>query len=290
MGSHYLVFVSGKDSHPLSESFLAQFQLSAPNWLHPAKAAEILLSSDLPHDVLTSIRQECAKHFTDVFYVPAEYRRKKLFLADMDATIVEGETLDDLAAQVGLKDKIAEITARAMRGELDFKAALEERVAMLKDLSETALEKTLKLMVINKGAIEAVQVMRAHGTECYLVSGGFTYFTEAIAKACGFNGHHGNQLDMLGGNLTGKVVPPNLDKQAKLNFLRQYAQKLGISMEETMAVGDGANDIPMLEAAGMGVGYHPKPLVREKISNIILHTDLTSLLYIQGYTWQDMAT
>ena len=290
MTDSFLVFVSGKKQVPLTENIIhslhPDFAPQPINWLHAEKAAEIKINTDIS---LTSIREIADKNFIDVFLIPALHRRKKLLLADMDATIVEGETLDDLAAFAGLKDKIAAITARAMRGELDFKEALEQRVKMLEGLSVSALQHTLSAMKINAGAKETISVMRKHGAECYLVSGGFTYFTEAIAKTCGFNGHHGNILKIESDHLTGDVIPPILDKNAKLAFLREYTAKCGILREETMTVGDGANDIPMLLGAGTGVGYYPKPLVKEQISNIIIHTDLTSLLYIQGYTWQDIS-
>ena len=288
----FLVFVSGKKEHPLTENFIRSlhddFSDIPLKWLHPDKAAELNFSADISPDVFRGIRDAAGHEYVDVFVIPALHRRKKLLLADMDATIVEGETLDDLAAFAGLKEKISEITARAMRGELDFKQALEQRVNMLEGLSVKALEQTLSTMKINAGAIETIRVMRAHGAECYLVSGGFTYFTNAIAKACNFNDHHGNVLEIQDSHLTGKVVPPILDKNAKLAFLNEYTAKCRIPKELTMSVGDGANDIPMLLGAGTGVGYHPKPLVQEQISNLIIHTDLTSLLYIQGYTWLDL--
>lgn len=293
MTGSFLVFVSGKKEAPLTADFIhslhANIADSTINWLHPDKAAEIHIAADIAPEFLKTIRDATAKNFTDVFLTPALHRRKKLLLADMDATIVEGETLDDLAAFAGLKDKISAITTRAMRGELDFKEALEQRVKMLDGLSVSALEHTLSEMKINAGATETIRVMRVHGAKCYLVSGGFTYFTGAIAKACRFNGHHGNVLDIKDGYLTGLVIPPILDKDAKLAFLREYTEKCCISADETIAVGDGANDIPMLLGAGTGVGYYPKPLVQEQISNLIIHTDLTSLLYIQGYTCQDIA-
>jgi phosphoserine phosphatase len=292
MTGSFLVFVSGQKEAPLTEDFIrslhADFEDTPLNWLHPDKAAELKFSTEISPEFFKAIRESASQKFIDVFHTPAAHRRKKLLLADMDATIVEGETLDDLAAFSGLKEKISEITARAMRGELDFKQALEQRVKMLEGLSVTALEQTLATMKINAGAIETIRVMRKHDAECYLVSGGFTYFTEAIAKACGFNGHHGNILEIEGDHLTGNVIPPILDKNAKLAFLNEYTEKCGILKAQTMSVGDGANDIPMLLGAGTGVGYHPKPLVQEQISNLIIHTDLTSLLYIQGYTWLDL--
>ncbi len=285
----FLVFVSGKKDTPLTEALIHSLHVDFAeiplNWLHPDKAAELKFNTDLSPDFFKEIRKAASPYDVDVFLTPALNRRKKLLLADMDATIVEGETLDDLAACAGLREEISAITARAMRGELDFKGALTQRVKMLGGLSITALQQTLSAMKINDGAIETIRVMRQHGAECYLVSGGFTYFTEAIAKACGFNGHHGNFLEIEGEHLTGYVIPPILDKDAKLAFLHNYMAKNSILKEDTMTVGDGANDIPMLLGAGIGVGYHPKPLVQEQISNLIIHTDLTSLLYIQGYTW-----
>ncbi|HAJ89843.1 MAG TPA: phosphoserine phosphatase SerB [Rhodospirillaceae bacterium] len=292
MTSHVVVFVAGRKDFPLSADFIASlhplFRPDKLRWLHQDKAADIEIDADLSPDLFHAITEIAGRAYHDVFMLPASHRRKKLLLADMDATIVAGETLDDLAAFAGLQDKIAAITARAMRGELDFQEALEQRVKMLDGLSISALEQTLSAMTINAGAIETIRVMRAHGAECYLVSGGFTYFTEAIARKCGFHGHHGNRLDIRDGVLTGHVLPPILDKNAKLALLRDYTARCGISRQETMAVGDGANDIPMLSEAGTGVGYHPKPLVKEQIANAIIHTDLTSLLYIQGYTWQDI--
>jgi len=294
---HVLVLVSGNEQKPLSLGAIAHAETllenngilcDEPHWLHPHKAAELHLSAPMGEGLWRLLRDELGADLIDVFQVPQHNRRKKLLLADMDATIVEGETLDDLAAMVGLKDKIAAITARAMRGELDFRAALTERVRMLSGLPVTALMDTLSAMKINQGAETVVRVMRAHGAQCYLVSGGFTYFTGAIAERCGFNGHHGNVLGIAGEALSGDILPPILDKDAKLAYLRQYRDALGLGADDTAAIGDGANDIPMLEEAALGVGFYPKPLVKEKIANCIIHTDLTSLLYVQGYTWQDI--
>ncbi len=294
-----LILVSGDGQKSFSHFDLTEVQsliskhgieYGSPYWTHPDKAVEINVSAQLNDGMLSDIRQLMDAHAIDVFCVPAENRRKKLLLADMDATIVTGETLDDLAGAVGLKDKISAITERAMRGELDFQSALKERVAMLAGLSVSALSETLSAMTLNTGAEDVVRVMRRNGAECYLVSGGFTYFTGAIAERCVFNGHHGNVLGIEHGKLTGQVVPPVLDKDSKYRFLSQYRAELGLSVADTMAVGDGANDIPMLQEAGLGVGFQPKPLVKQAVPNWIVHTDLTSLLYIQGYTWQDIAS
>ena len=259
-------------------------------WLHDGVTLEERYEIPIEKNVFQNLRNKCHDMEIDVFLTSSVHRRKKLLLADMDATIIEGETLDELADFIGLKNEIATITSSAMLGEIDFKTALEKRVSLLKDLPISSLEKTLLKTKINAGAKDVVRVMRHFGAKCYLVSGGFTYFTEAIAKECGFSGHHGNKFDIQAGSLTGKVKPPILDKDTKLNLLNHYAQNLGLTLDETMAVGDGANDIPMLMGAGLGVGFYPKPAVREKIINYIIHTDLTSLLYIQGYSWQDIAS
>lgn len=260
-----------------------------PRVLQSGVAMEWNVPAAMPPTDFVALRREFSSDHVDVFHVPADHRRKKLLLADMDATIVVGETLDELAARWGVEDKIAAITAAAMRGEVDFKQALEQRVAMLAGLPETALADTLAAMTLHRGAETLVQVMRFFGAVCYLVSGGFTFFTSAIADRCGFHGHHGNVLDIVAGRLTGRVLPPILDKDAKRMFLTSYAKQARIGLENTMAVGDGANDIPMLQAAGVGVGFQPKPKVADVIPNQIIHTDLTSLLYIQGYTAEDIA-
>lgn len=297
--SFVLVLVAGDKNKPLSLAHLAHAETilesagivcDDPHWLNPHQAAEIILSADIPDDAFSRLKDDVGCDCIDAFCVSAHNRRKKLLLADMDATIVEGETLDDLAGAVGLKEEISAITARAMRGELDFQDALVERVRKLSGLSVDYLDKTLSAMVINDGAKDVIRVMRRHGAACYLVSGGFTYFTSAIAEICGFNGHHGNILNIENGVLTGEVLSPILDKDAKAAFLREYSKKYALSESDTLTVGDGANDIPMLMAAGLGVGFRPKPKVKEAVRNCIIHTDLTSLLYVQGYSWQTIST
>lgn len=292
-----LVLVSGNPDKPLGgydiqtmENYLLDYNIVCdhPHWLAPDKAADVRLSSSCNDDRLRDLQELFSARAIDVFCVSSHNRRKKLLLADMDATIVAGETLDDLASHIGIGAETAAITARAMRGELDFKAALLERVGKLKGVPSSVLAETLAASRINQGAQDVVRIMRRHGAACYLVSGGFTYFTGAIAEKCGFDGHHGNTLGIADGVLTGSVEGDILDKNAKLSFLEDYRVALGLDTSQTLTVGDGANDIPMLQAAGLGVGFYPKPLVRQAVPNAILHTDLTSLLYIQGYSWQDI--
>ncbi|MCB9982985.1 MAG: phosphoserine phosphatase SerB [Rhodospirillales bacterium] len=258
-----------------------------PVWIKPGKAAEIGITDNASKPLLMHLRDFLEKDAIDVFITPIEKRRKKLLLADMDSTIVSGETLDDLAEHAGIKEQIADITARAMNGELDFHAALNERVGLLKGLSTEALDKTLAAMTINPGAQTLIQTMRKNGAHCVLVSGGFTFFTDAVAKQVGFQGHHGNVLEIKDGALTGRVKPPILDKHAKVECLRTYMDRFNLKPEDCLTIGDGANDIPMLKMAGLGVGYKPKPAVADEIDNLIIHGDLDAALYAQGFAASD---
>lgn len=259
--------------------------LAAPSrWLADGRAAEISLPTPPRVDEWASWQALLADDRIDCFCTPAADRRKRLLVADMDATIVTTETLDELARHAGLYEHISAITERAMRGDLDFHAAIRERVALLKDLAQTALDTTLAETELTSGAEILVKTMAAHGAICVLVSGGFTLFTEPVAARAGFHHHHGNRLEMTDGRLTGIVQDPILDKDAKRAFLGDYQTKLGLTEAQTMAIGDGANDLPMLQAAGLGIGFHPKPLVRQAMRNNIIHGDLTAALYAQGFS------
>jgi phosphoserine phosphatase len=219
----------------------------------------------------------------DVFITPAAGRRKQLLLADMDSTIVTTETLDEIAAFAGLKDKIAGITARAMNGELDFKDALRLRVSMLKGLPRDALERTWEATHLTEGAQSLVRTMKSHGATTALVSGGFTFFTGRVAALCGFDLHRANILDIDGDTLAGTVKEPILDRDAKLSELRRLASARALTLDATMAIGDGANDLPMIKAAGLGVAFHAKPIVSAEARHQIIHGDLTAALFAQGY-------
>jgi phosphoserine phosphatase len=202
----------------------------------------------------------------------------------MDSTIINVECLDELADMAGLKPQIAAITERAMRGELEFEAALKERVGMLKGLKLDALERTYAERVqLNPGAKSLLATMRAHGAHTMLVSGGFGYFTSRVAEAAGFHVERGNVLLDDGAALTGEVGMPILGREAKLQALEEAVASLGIGFADSLAVGDGANDLAMIRRAGLGVAYHAKPVVAQGAGAAINHNDLTALLYLQGY-------
>jgi phosphoserine phosphatase len=220
----------------------------------------------------------------DINLVATEKRRKKLLVADMDSTIINVECLDELADMAGLKPQIAAITERAMRGELEFEAALKERVGMLKGLNLDALERTYTERVrLNPGAKSLLATMRANGAHTMLVSGGFGYFTKRVAEAAGFHVERGNTLLDDGAALTGEVGMPILGREAKLLALEEAVVHLKIDFAESLAVGDGANDLAMIKRAGLGVAYHAKPVVAQSAGAAINHNDLTALLYLQGY-------
>lgn len=220
----------------------------------------------------------------DVSVQPLDGRRKRLLIADMDSTIIGCECLDELADFAGVKDAVSAITERAMRGELDFEAALRERVAMLKGLPVSALQTCYDERVrLNAGARTLIGTMAASGARCLLVSGGFTFFTKRVAAAAGFAEDRANRLIEADGHLTGEVAEPILGKAAKLATLEQEALSLGLDLSQSIAIGDGANDLAMIEAAGLGIAYRAKPVVAQQAHARIEHTDLTALLYFQGY-------
>lgn len=214
----------------------------------------------------------------------ARFGRKRLLISDMDSTIIGQECIDEIADAVGLKAKISEITERAMRGELDFESALTERVAMLKGLPLGALASTLEQRItLNPGARTLLATMKANGARTLLVSGGFTYFTARVAERAGFESHQGNTLIDDGAALTGEVGRPILGREAKRTALLEAATALGAGPEDAIAMGDGANDLDMIRASGLGIAYRAKPVVAAEAAGSIRHTDLTAALFFQGY-------
>jgi phosphoserine phosphatase len=249
-----------------------------PAWLAPEIACEVPFDGSATPLAMTAI---------DAVVVPADRRRKKLLVADMESTIIENEMLDELATFLGLRDKIAAITARAMNGEIDFAGALMERVGLLRGLAVGKLDEAARRIRYMAGAATLVATMKKHGAHCALVSGGFTFFTAMVRRALGFDSDNANILKHEDGKLSGTVEPPILGKEAKLATLARLVAERGLSMADAVSVGDGANDLPMLKAAGLGVAFHAKPVVAAEVGARIDHGDLTSLLYLQGYRRSD---
>jgi phosphoserine phosphatase len=253
---------------------------SDPVILSPGEAADFRLAAIPDMDAVHAALDGAA---IDAIATSVDGRRKALLIADMDSTVVTGETLDELAEYAGLKERISAITARAMNGELDFKAALRERVAMLRGLPLDALDKTWQRVRLTEGAVELIATMRAHGAYTALVSGGFTFFTERVAALVGFDMHRSNVLLDDGAALIGRVAEPILDRDTKLETLTRLAEERGLPMSATLAVGDGANDLDMIRAAGLGVAFRAKPIVAAEARVRVDHANLRALLFAQGY-------
>ncbi len=259
-----------------------------PDWLASGIAADILFAPDAPFDNRAfSDRLRAAVHPRplDVVVQPAAGRRKELLLADMDSTMIGQECIDELAEHAGLKAHVAAITERAMRGEIEFAPALRERVALLRDVPVAAVDRVIDLRIsLTPGARTLVATMRKNGAYTCLVTGGFTLFTRRIAAMIGFDENRANTLEVdAGGRLTGRVIEPIFGRDGKLATLTELMHRLGLVPDATLVAGDGANDIAMLEAAGLGVAFHAKPKVAAAAAARIDHGDLTALLYAQGY-------
>ena len=255
---------------------------SEASWLAKGYAAEIIVANDKAFDI-GKLRAKTDDLCIDVNIVPAENRRKRLLIADMDSTIISSESLDDLARLAGLGDDIAHITAQSMAGKMDFEDAIDARVAMLAGKPASLFEQLLHEMTLTAGAVALVKTMRANGAFCYLVSGGFDFATSYIADMCGFHDDHANHMNISSGLIEGTVRKPILDRDAKAHYLKHYCATHNLTMSDAATIGDGANDLAMLQAADFGVAFHGKPLLREHIDLQLNHTDLTGLLYIQGY-------
>jgi phosphoserine phosphatase len=260
-----------------------------PDWLSPEEACEVPFDG-AADAALAAARAALSGEPVDVNVVPAAKRRKKLLLADMDSTLIGQECIDELASEIGMRDKVAAITERAMRGEIEFEPALRERVALLKGMPAEVVARVLATRItLMPGAAVAVATMRAAGAHTALVSGGFTLFTGDIARRLGFHEHRANTLLVKAGAFTGMVAEPVLGRDAKENALAELADSLGLDAAETLAVGDGANDAGMIRRAGLGVAYRAKPTLREVADAVIDYGDLTGLLFLQGYRRDEFA-
>jgi phosphoserine phosphatase len=251
-------------------------------WLDPGVAAEFPVES-LPENRWEVWNSHQALGI-DLVVQPALGRKKRLLIADMDSTMIRQECIDELADEAGVGAHVADITARAMNGELDFEAALRERVALLKGLPEDVIAQVLRdRITLMPGGKTLLATMKANGAYAALVSGGFTAFTSAVAATLGFDEHRANTLQIADGKLTGTVAEPILGKEAKLQALNEITARLALTPSDALAAGDGANDLPMLLGAGTGVALHAKPRVQTKCDVRVNHGDLTALLYLQGY-------
>ena len=264
-----------------------------PRILHGEVAAELLVPGT-PDEVPTltqALRGALGSEPIDVAVLPHDqHRRKRLFLADMDSTMIEQECIDELADVIGIKDRVAAITERAMRGEIAFEPALRERVGLLKGLTASIIDGVIcDAIRLTPGGATLVATMRSHGAFTCLVSGGFTLFTGPIGARLGFDETRANRLDVADGHLTGQVVEPIVGAEAKRASLIELRERLGLSAADTIAVGDGANDLPMLAEAGLGVAFRAKPKVAQAARVRIEHGDLTALLYLQGFSAAEFA-
>jgi len=293
-----LTLIANPQTRKLSQADLdavrrAVPEAGAPAWLATDTACDLLvdINPDELHAIEAAARAALDGTPIDIIAQGTDHRRKALLLADMDSTVIEQECIDELAAEAGIGAHVAEITERAMRGELAFEPALRERVKLLEGLAEGKLEQVFETRITLSPGIKTVTAtMRLAGGYCALVSGGFTFFTSRVAVVAGFDTNRANTLKIKDGHLTGEVSNPILGRAAKLETLKQLATEHKLTLDNTMAVGDGANDLAMIEAAGLGVAYHAKPVVAQAAPARLDHTDLTSLLYIQGYARDEFAS
>ncbi|WDR05362.1 phosphoserine phosphatase SerB [Devosia rhodophyticola] len=285
-----LCLIANPDASDLTVALAAKVHKATGgelNWLNHAIACEIIEPKST--EALAIARDIIADATVDAALVPSKRRRKSLLIADMDSTMINQECIDELADALGLKEQVADITDRAMRGELDFGAALDTRVALLKGLERQVIEQVRRENItLAPGGRVLVQTMKAYGAFTSLVSGGFTFFADYFGKRIGFDEAIANVLEFDGSQLTGTVTKPIVDKDTKRTRLMTLAEERNLSLDQTLAVGDGANDLPMLQTAGMGVALHAKPNVAEQAAYRIDHGDLTALLYLQGYADEDM--
>lgn len=290
--SHVATLVSNPVRPAIDAAAIAKARALLPNAisetvLKPGVAADIFFAPgpDAQERELSDlVRAALTPAPIDVVVQETKYRRKKLFVADMDSTMIDQECIDELADYAGLKAHVAAITERAMRGELPFEPALRERVALLKDLPLSVIEETIRAKItLSAGGRELIATLKANGVYTCLVSGGFTLFTNVIAEKLGFDENRANELLIENGKLSGKVREPILGRAAKLATLQELAGRLGIRMEETIAIGDGANDLDMITASGLGVAIHAKPAVSAAAQARLDHADLSGILYCAGF-------
>ncbi|HVY12257.1 MAG TPA: phosphoserine phosphatase SerB [Alphaproteobacteria bacterium] len=257
-------------------------------WLALGEACDVFAEGDI-QNARRILHSWAGAETLDVIVQPPENRRKKALLADMESTIIEQEMLDELAARVGIGDEVKAITKRSMNGEMDFMQALAARFELLKGRDAAVVNDLARIITYMPGAEVLIATLRKHNCRCVLISGGFTRFTARVAEKLGFHENYGNILEIEHGRFTGRLVPPVIVPASKLEQLQKTAASLGVPLEDTCAVGDGANDIPMLQAAGLGIGFRAKPVVTQNVPHRIRFAGLRALLWAQGYKKEELA-
>ncbi len=287
-----LTLISNPAKPVLTDDILSRYvallgDVTGLSWLSEGVAADIFFDEDLSSAKEKLIPDLLVEDF-DFGFQQADQRQKKLLVADMDSTIIQCECIDEIADFAGLKAEISAMTEAAMQGHADFEQTLRDRVALLKGMSATVLQQVyterIKLM---PGTMALIKTMNANGANTVLVSGGFSFFTSRVSALTGFQVNRANTLEIKDGKLTGHVLPPIVDSTTKVESLLEFQEKAKLSRHETMAVGDGANDILMIAEAGLGVAYHAKPITNQAADVSLRHADLTALLYLQGYSDND---
>lgn len=279
------------DSLDAARQAAAELGVQHSTWLEPQRAIDCVMVHEDAAALKAQARAALAPIAADWALQPEGGRRKALLCADMDSTITQNEGLDELAALLGVEAEVAAITERAMKGELDFEAAIEARVGLMAGTPWTDAERVHdERITMSPGARALVRTMAAHDARCVLTTGGFDVMAEPVARECGFHAVYCNRFETAHGKLTGRALPPIFGREGKLKALLDEAALLGVDLFQTTAVGDGANDLDMIAAAGLGVGYRPKPVLAEGADACIVHTDLRTLLYFQGYSADSIAS
>ncbi len=297
MTSHVLTLIAAPNGPPLEAGHIDRVRARLPDahdpdWLAEGEACDLPIEvAGAAQGIVETARDALGGAAFDIACLPAAGRRKRLLLSDMDSTVIDQECIDELGALAGIGAEISAITAQVIRGDISFVDALNRRVALLRGHESGLLEQAYKTRIALKpGARTLVQTMRADGAYCVLVSGGFTYFTARIAARLGFHEHMGNELLIENGLISGKVREPVLGRDAKRVALDRLCHDRGVGSSDVLAVGDGANDIEMLLAAGLGVAFHAGPAVRDAAGACVDRADLTALLYLQGYRKSEFVT